>query len=186
MKVISGPSNVICNIDLRRRVYPFVPTRQLRSAMAGVLVAAICLTATAGAAQHDDGEVRLESDLVAVDITVTDTKGDFVTDLRQSEVRLFEDGRERSIDFFGQSGHTDTARPLSVVIALDISGSITRAEIGVHEVEETQPPRVAQRAQRPHVMVAPHAPMEIQVPLASLQRRAVFGELSADRPLSAP
>ena len=78
-----------------------------------------------------DDTVTLDSDLVTVDVTATDAKGEFVTDLKQSEVRLVEDGQPREIDFFTPSSQKDLNRPLSCVLALDVSGSITRKELGL-------------------------------------------------------
>lgn len=123
-----------CNITFGSRVYASVSNRaRLASAAATViLVAVACAGVSArGGQDSDDDAVKLASDLIAVDLTVTDAKGNYVTDLRQSDFKLFEDGRERSIDFFGQSGQLETSRPLAVVIALDISGSITRSEIAL-------------------------------------------------------
>ena len=83
------------------------------------------------ASAQDDGVVRLDSDLVTIDLAATNAKGDPVTDLKASEIRLIEDGAARPIDFFASASLPDLARPLAVVIALDTSGSITRDELEV-------------------------------------------------------
>lgn len=80
---------------------------------------------------QDEDTVTLDSDLVVVDLAATNAKGEQVTDLRQDEIRLFEDGVERKADFFASATSPDGSRPLAVVIALDISGSITREELEV-------------------------------------------------------
>lgn len=91
------------------------------------LAFAACLAAPA--LPQDDDPIRLESDLVTVDVTVTNAKGEYVTDLKQSEVRLVDDGEPRELAFFGRSDTTALSRPLVVVLALDVSGSITREEV---------------------------------------------------------
>lgn len=83
------------------------------------------------AAAQDDDVVKLESDLVTIDIAATNAKGEPVSDLKVSEIRLLEDGTGRPIDFFASSTLPDQARPLAVVLALDTSGSITREELEV-------------------------------------------------------
>ena len=95
-----------------------------------VLVLA-CACGGAARAQDDGDEVRLDSDLVTLDLVVTDAKGDYVTDLKQSEIRLFEDGQPHGIDFFGASSQREPNRPLACVLALDLSGSITKQEVAV-------------------------------------------------------
>lgn len=78
-----------------------------------------------------DDIVKLESDLVTIDIAATDAKGEPVTDLKAGDIRLLEDGTGRPIDFFASAATPGQARPLAVVLALDISGSITRNELEV-------------------------------------------------------
>jgi Ca-activated chloride channel family protein len=80
-------------------------------------------------AQDEGDEVRLDTDLVTIDLVVTNAQGEYVTDLKQTDVRIFEDGQPRGIDFFSPASQLDSNRPLACVIALDISGSITKEEI---------------------------------------------------------
>ena len=94
-----------------------------------LLLALALVCSGAVRAQDDDDEVRLDTDLVAIDLVVTNAAGEYVTDLKQSEVRLFEDGQPRGIDFFSPASQLDANRPLACVIALDISGSLTKAEL---------------------------------------------------------
>jgi hypothetical protein len=44
--------------------------------------------------------IRIDTDLVMIDVTVTDKNGDDVRDLRSEEFQVFEDGQRRKIDFF--------------------------------------------------------------------------------------
>ncbi len=86
-----------------------------------------CLTASA-AAQDSDEIIRVETDLIAFEVTATDKAGKPVRGLEAKDFRLFEDGAERPIDFFEPIKRID-GRPLSIVFALDVSGSVTSAEL---------------------------------------------------------
>ena len=50
--------------------------------------------------QDSPPRFRAESELVLVDLVATDGKGRFVSDLRQDEVEVSEDGKRRKIQFF--------------------------------------------------------------------------------------
>ena len=104
-----------------------------RNVLASLILVAVISTVTAApvAAAQDDEIVRLESDLVTVDVAATNARGEPVTDLKLDEIRLFEDGAARPIDFFASAALPDVTRPLAVVIALDTSGSITRDELEI-------------------------------------------------------
>src|SRR5687767_6199537 len=80
-----------------------------------------CLSGSAGA-QDPDEIVRIDTDLVSFEVTVTDKNGRLVPNLRREDFRLFEDGVERPIEFFQPVRKTAERRPLSVVFALDVSG----------------------------------------------------------------
>ena len=80
-------------------------------------------------AQNEDDVVRIDTDLVAFEVSVSDRNGQPVRNLKAEEFRIFEDGIERPIDFFQPIKRLDDSRPLSVVFALDVSGSMTEAEI---------------------------------------------------------
>lgn len=73
--------------------------------------------------------IRVDTDLAAFEVTVTDKKGHPVRNLSADEFRVYEDGVERNIDFFQPIRKQDDSRPLSIVFALDVSGSMTPAEI---------------------------------------------------------
>jgi len=73
--------------------------------------------------------IRLDTDLVVIDVTATDRSGAYVRDLRPEEVQVFEDGQERKINFFAVTDEAALSRPLAVVFALDISGSLRLDEM---------------------------------------------------------
>jgi len=57
---------------------------------------------------------RVQSNLVLVPVTVKNSRGDIIGDLRRDEFRLFEDGKEQPVALF-----TTDPYPLSVVVLLD-------------------------------------------------------------------
>ncbi len=63
-----------------------------------------------------DSRARIRStvELVVVPVTVKDTKGNLVDDLRKDEFRIFEDGAEQQVSTFSAE-----AVPLSAVVLLD-------------------------------------------------------------------
>ena len=73
--------------------------------------------------------IKIDTDLVPVDVIATDAKGRLVRDLKKEDFKLFEDGLERSIASFNIEKIADAPRPLAIVFALDVSGSMTAEEI---------------------------------------------------------
>jgi len=95
-----------------------------------VIVTLLVLASSFAAyAQDPDDVVRIDTELVSFEVTVTDRQGKFVPNLKQEDFRLFEDGVERQIDFFQPIKKSGERRPLSVVFALDVSGSMTENEM---------------------------------------------------------
>lgn len=73
--------------------------------------------------------LRFDTDLVSVDVTATDTGGRPVRTLRQEDFKLYSDGAQQTISFFQLERRTGEPRPLAIVFALDVSGSITPDEL---------------------------------------------------------
>ena len=80
-------------------------------------------------AQDDDKVIRVDTKLAEFEVLVEDRGGKPVHGLSQSDFRIFENGRERKIDFFQPVLAQGSARPLVVVFAVDVSGSMTATEI---------------------------------------------------------
>jgi Ca-activated chloride channel family protein len=80
-------------------------------------------------AQKSDDIIRIDTELVSFEVSVTDKSGKPVRGLSSEDFNLFVDGEKRPIDFFKPIRKNDTNRPLSVVFALDVSGSITKEEL---------------------------------------------------------
>jgi VWFA-related protein len=85
--------------------------------------------AVASNAQKSDDVIRVETNLAAFEVTVTDKNGNPVCGLQQKDFKVFEDGAERQADFFQPLTKRNENRPLSIVFALDVSGSMTAEEI---------------------------------------------------------
>jgi hypothetical protein len=71
--------------------------------------------------QDDDDVVRVESDLVILNVTVTDAQGRFIRKLRRTDFQVFEDGREQTINSF-----LVEETPFAAAILLDTSSSMER------------------------------------------------------------
>ena len=76
-----------------------------------------------------DDVLRIDTDLVSVDVSVTDTEGRTVRNLQEQDFKLFADGKEQPLAFFHVENMSTETRPLAIVFALDISGSMTPEEI---------------------------------------------------------
>ena len=79
--------------------------------------------------QEPDDVVRIDTDLVSVDLTALDATGRPVRNLRQQDFKIFSDGVEQTISFFQLEKRPGEPRPLAIVFALDVSGSMTADEM---------------------------------------------------------
>ncbi len=90
------------------------------------LLLLLCL----GVFAQDSGDIiRVNTELVSFEIAVTDKNGKPVRGLDAKDFKVFEDGVERPIEFFEPIKKADDGRPLSIVFALDVSGSVTGDEL---------------------------------------------------------
>jgi Ca-activated chloride channel homolog len=88
-------------------------------------------------AQKRDQAIKIETDLVILDATVTDKDGAFIRDLKRDEFTVYDDGVPQTLDFFEANEKTSLTRPLAVVFAFDTSGSIKPEEV-VRQREATE------------------------------------------------
>ncbi|MGQ9896860.1 MAG: VWA domain-containing protein [Acidobacteriota bacterium] len=72
-------------------------------------------------------DIVLRSNLVTVEVTVTDAQGRPLTGLHRDDFLIYEEGHPRRIAFFQANGE-QSLRPLAVVFAFDVSGSVTPDE----------------------------------------------------------
>lgn len=68
---------------------------------------------------QDDEIVRVETDLVVLNVTATNASGEYVHGLERANFKVYEDGREQRITNF-----TREETPFSVALLLDVSGSM--------------------------------------------------------------
>jgi len=79
--------------------------------------------------QEPEDVLRIDTDLVSVDVSAIDVEGRPVRNLRQEDFKVYSDGVEQPISFFQIEKRQGEARPLAIVFALDVSGSMTTDEI---------------------------------------------------------
>ncbi|HEX5832656.1 MAG TPA: VWA domain-containing protein, partial [Pyrinomonadaceae bacterium] len=79
--------------------------------------------------QEPEDVIRVDTDLVSVDVTALDADGGAVRNLRQEDFKLFSDDVEQPISFFQLEKRQGEMRPLAIVFALDVSGSMTADEM---------------------------------------------------------
>jgi Ca-activated chloride channel homolog len=77
----------------------------------------------------DDDVLKIDTDLVLVEVTVTDAEGRPVRGLRPEDFKLYEDGEERPVAFLNVERREGGGRPVAVVFAVDVSGSMTPEEM---------------------------------------------------------
>ncbi|HZS09028.1 MAG TPA: VWA domain-containing protein [Blastocatellia bacterium] len=98
------------------------------------IASCLCFIGTAPPAvaqqPRSDTPIRIDTDLVTINVTVTDKAGNYVRDLRAEDFQVYENGRLRKIDFFRLTDESTMSRPLAVVFALDLSGSLKPDETG--------------------------------------------------------
>jgi Ca-activated chloride channel homolog len=73
--------------------------------------------------------IKIDTDLVPLDVIVTDTKGRLVRNLKKEDFKLYEDGIQRPIASFNVEKIEGAQRPAAIVFALDLSGSMSPEEI---------------------------------------------------------
>src|SRR4051812_789147 len=67
---------------------------------------------------------RAETDLVKLGITVSDKRGNFVTNLTADDFEVLEDGRRQTVRIFARGDESDVAPEMHVGLLLDTSGSM--------------------------------------------------------------
>src|SRR5262247_3328782 len=84
-----------------------------------LVVIGVCVSA---AAAQDDDVVRTNTDLVVLNVTVTDKAGQYVKALRKSDFKVFEDGKEVDPSMIASFALQES--PYASVVLLDSSGSM--------------------------------------------------------------
>lgn len=79
----------------------------------------LCASLVSAQETQPDDVIRIRTDLVAVPVTVTDSRGRRVSDLKQEDFVLTDDGRTTKIDYFASG-----AERIALEFVLDNSGSL--------------------------------------------------------------
>jgi len=77
-----------------------------------------------GWAVSDDGQEIVNTDLITLNVTLTDTYGRFVTGLTKEAFSVFDDKEPQEITFF-----SDEDAPVSLGVIFDVSGSMGKDKI---------------------------------------------------------
>ncbi|HEX3281786.1 MAG TPA: VWA domain-containing protein [Pyrinomonadaceae bacterium] len=79
--------------------------------------------------QAPDEVLKIDTDLVSVDVRANDAEGRPLRNLAQDDFKVFVDGAEQPLAFFQVERRSGEPRPLAMVFAVDISGSMTPDEM---------------------------------------------------------
>ncbi len=82
--------------------------------------------------KRDDETIRIDTDLVMLNATVTNDRGRFVASLKQSDFSVYEDGVKQQLEYF----NTGDREPISLGIIFDTSGSMVDKIDGVRDAVE--------------------------------------------------
>ncbi|PYP85160.1 MAG: hypothetical protein DMF61_17855 [Blastocatellia bacterium AA13] len=108
--------------------------RKIRGLWSILLLGIVVVSASAPApqivlGQQGEKPLKLEADLVTIDATVTDKDGNYIRNLKADDFAVLTDGEPQKLDFFEANEEASLTRPLAVVFALDLSGSIKPEEV---------------------------------------------------------
>ena len=79
--------------------------------------------------EQPDEVLKVDTDLVSLDVVANDFEGRPIRNLKQEDFKVYLDGGEQPLAFFQVERRSGEPRPLAVVFALDISGSMTAEEM---------------------------------------------------------
>lgn len=84
------------------------------------------------AIEEDDEIVKVETNLVTIPVSVFDRNGLYIPNLRQADFKIYENGTEQEIAYFGTS-----EKPFTVILLIDVSPSTA------YKIEEIQNAAIA-------------------------------------------
>ena len=93
----------------------------------------------------DDDVVKVDTNLVTIPVSVFDRHGLYIPNLKKEDFRIFEDGKEQEIEYFGTSD-----QPFTVVLLIDTSPS---TEYAIDEIRDAAIAFVNQLKANDRVMV---------------------------------
>jgi Ca-activated chloride channel homolog len=84
------------------------------------------------AAVNEEDAIKVETNLITIPVSVYERSGVYVSGLRRADFKIFEDGKEQEIAYFGA-----TEQPFSVILLIDTSPSTS------FKIEEIQAAAIA-------------------------------------------
>jgi len=100
---------------------------------------------TTPAADGDDELLKVETNLITIPVSVFDRNGLYIQALKQENFKIFEDGKEQEIAYFGT-----TDKPFTVILLIDTSPS---TEYQIDEIHRAATSFVDQLKPQDNVMV---------------------------------
>ena len=79
--------------------------------------------------QEPDEVLKVDTDLVSLDVVASDAEARPIRNLKQTDFKIYLDGVEQPLAFFQVERRSGEPRPLAMVFAVDISGSMTPLEM---------------------------------------------------------
>lgn len=107
----------------------FVSRQKLTPITALVLAQLLSFAAISSNAQEPDNPLRVDTELAVFEVLVEDKNGQPIHGQTIDDFRIIENGKPRKIDFFQPVLSPGRNRPMVIVFAVDVSGSMTPAEI---------------------------------------------------------
>src|SRR5260370_23999082 len=100
----------------------FLLVEVMRTIRSSILLFAALGWHAAAQDPSDSPPIKVDVDVVNILCTVRDQRGALVTDLKQEDFKVFENGKPQQIRYFTR----ETNLPLTVALLLDVSGSVQR------------------------------------------------------------
>ncbi|HEY7185402.1 MAG TPA: VWA domain-containing protein [Vicinamibacterales bacterium] len=97
-----------------------------------LVIAALAMLGVSAILAQDTPHFSAHSDLVVLDVAVTDRRGGFVSGLPQASFRIFEEGRLQDVSFFAEQD-----APATIGLLIDSSGSMVENRSRVIAAIET-------------------------------------------------
>jgi Ca-activated chloride channel family protein len=92
--------------------------------LATLLILGALLLPAPGITSAQQPTFRTETELVTFGVTVTDRRGNFITDLTENDFEVVEDDRPQTLKYFTRGADLDSAPELHVGLLFDTSGSM--------------------------------------------------------------
>ncbi|HEX8368543.1 MAG TPA: VWA domain-containing protein [Pyrinomonadaceae bacterium] len=100
---------------------------------------------TTDAAVDEPDVIKVETNLISIPVSVFDRNGLYIPNLRQSDFKIFEDGKEQEVAYFGTSD-----KPFTVILLIDTSPS---TQYKIEEIQSAAAAFVEQLKPQDNVMV---------------------------------